>query len=296
MPKLRKFHDLLTIYGLFGLIEEISDRRKCWVLSSKLSKESLSKTSISDATPYVLVCELAKTDNEVFDNFRRCMEYRLILEHVNKRFGNKYLQIALQHPNWKTYFEKIKSQNKVGNPILKKFKYVGNTSPTSLRYLKVLTDLERFFGNLDNFTIAEIGAGFGGQAHAITSNFNVNKYFIFDLPEVNWLINRFLINLIETNNYEFIDGREDLNLDQEFDLVLSNYAFSELNRETQEKYLYGVLLKSQRGYITWNELSFRSLNGFSKKELINTIPNSFMIPEDPLTYPNNEIIVWGPTL
>ena len=191
---------------------------------------------------------------------------------------------------------KINTQNRIGNPILKNFNGIGKTSPTSLRYLKVLTDLETLFGNLKGMNIAEIGAGFGGQAHAITSNFEIAKYSIFDLPEVNRLINKFLASLINIDNFVFVDGRGDLGPNLKFDLVISNYAFSELNRETQEKYLNGVLLNSERGYITWNELSFRSMNGFSKEELQGLIPNSFIIPEEPLTYPNNAIIAWGPNL
>lgn len=296
MPKLGKIRDLLTIYGVFGVLEEVSDRRKCWTLSSKLLNQNVSKTSISDATPYVMVCELANSDKEIFTNFRRCLEYRLVLEHVNRRFGKKYLQLASGNPNWRSYLEKINTQNRIGNPILKNFKGIGKTSPTSLRYLKVLTDLEELFGNLNSMNIAEIGAGFGGQAHAITSNFEIAKYSIFDLPEVNRLIKFFLASLINTNNFVFVDGRGDLNSNFKFDLVISNYAFSELNRETQEKYLNSVLLNSKRGYITWNELSFRSMNGFSKDELLGLIPNSFIIPEEPLTYPNNAIIAWGPNL
>jgi putative sugar O-methyltransferase len=160
----------------------------------------------------------------------------------------------------------------------------------------VLTDLETLFGNLNSMNIAEIGAGFGGQAHAITSNFEIAKYSIFDLPEVNRLIKIFLASLLNTDNFVFVDGRGDLSPNLKFDLVISNYAFSELNRETQEKYLNGVLLNSKRGYITWNELSFRSMNGFSKEELLELIPYSFIIPEEPLTYPNNAIIAWGPNL
>ncbi|NCW13363.1 MAG: putative sugar O-methyltransferase, partial [Chitinophagia bacterium] len=237
MPKLGKIRDLLTIYGIFGVLEEVSDRRKCWTLSSKLLNQNVSKTSISDATPYVMVCELANSDKEIFTNFRRCLEYRLVLEHVNRRFGKKYLQLASGNPNWRSYLGKINTQNRIGNPILKNFNGIGKTSPTSLRYLKVLTDLETLFGNLNGMNIAEIGAGFGGQAHAISSNFEIAKYSIFDLPEVNRLIKRFLASLINIDNFVFVDGRGDLSPNLKYDLVISNYAFSELNRETQEKYL-----------------------------------------------------------
>ena len=58
-------------------------------------------------------------------------------------------------------------------------------------------------------------------------------------------------------------------------------------------YLERVVLKAKSGYITWNELSFIELGGLSVGELLEKIPNSFLIKEDPLTYKNNVIIVWG---
>ena len=74
------------------------------------------------------------------------------------------------------------------------------------------------------------------------------------------------------------------------DFVLSNYAFSELTRTNQDKYLKKVILNSPRGYITWNNLS---PNGYSLAELISVIPGSQTVPENPLTAEDNTIIVWG---
>lgn len=75
--------------------------------------------------------------------------------------------------------------------------------------------------------------------------------------------------------------------------MISNYAFSELTREVQDIYLDRVILKSQSGYITWNSLSYDMMDGYALNELLEKIPNSFTIPEEPLTSPNNCIIVWG---
>ena len=58
-------------------------------------------------------------------------------------------------------------------------------------------------------------------------------------------------------------------------------------------YLDNVISNAKMGYITWNELSYKELDGYSVKEIISLIPGSRIIPEEPLTYPNNVIIVWG---
>ena len=293
MKLVRKLEDIQTIYGFFGLFSELVDRRRCWHLEGKFDRDINQKSSISDVASYVKICEIAVKDPLVFRNFRRCFEYRLILEHVSKRFGNIYLGLAQENPRWKSYVENIKLQNQVGNPILKFFNGVGKISPTGLRYLKVLVDLEKYFGNLNQFSIAEIGAGFGGQAHAITSNFHIRQYSIYDLPEINELVKKFLSQLSDIEFFKFEDGRNIAFENVTYDLLISNYAFSELNRSLQEKYLRQVILKSKRGYITWNELSFKRLGGYSVDDLLQAIPGSWTEPEKPLTYPNNVIILWN---
>jgi hypothetical protein len=78
-----------------------------------------------------------------------------------------------------------------------------------------------------------------------------------------------------------------------YDLVISNYAFTELTREIQDVYLKKVILNSKRGYITYNEISPDSFRSYKRDELLKIIPNSRIIEEVPLTHPKNCIIIWG---
>lgn len=279
------------IYGLFGAVEEILIRRTCWSIKDFSLNAKGKETSISDQNSYVQLCELAVANPGVFSKFRRCLEYRLILEHVTKRFGKQYLEIALRNSNALECYGRIKIQNSIGNPLTFRFKKIGRTSPTTLRYLKVMIDLMELFGPLDNKVVCEIGVGFGGQAHAIAVNQNIQKYLLFDLPPVLELNKKFLGAIGNLDKFEFIDGRNPS--ERNSDLVISNYAFSELNREIQLMYLERVIPKAKMGYITWNELSYKQLGGLSLEDLLRRIPNSLVIPEEPLTYPNNVIIVWG---
>jgi hypothetical protein len=80
---------------------------------------------------------------------------------------------------------------------------------------------------------------------------------------------------------------------QNYDLVISNYAFSELPRSIQDVYLSKIILNSKKGYITFNEISPGYFNSYKREELIDIIPNSLIIEEKPLTHPKNCIIVWG---
>ena len=189
------------------------------------------------------------------------------------------------------YFKKIKLQNDIGNPVTFHFKTIGRTSPTTIRYLKVLCQLLELFGPLDDIRISEIGVGFGGQAHAIAINQNLKSYTLYDLPPVLKLTNKFLEKLTDTAKFRFIDGRDPE--PTKSDLLISNYGFSELTREVQKMYLDKVISHAKMGYITWNELSYKELDGYSVNEILFLIPGSRIIPEKPLTYPNNVIIVWG---
>ena len=90
---------------------------------------------------------------------------------------------------------------------------------------------------------------------------------------------------------------------QSFDLVISNYAFSELPRNLQEIYMNKVILNSRCGYLTMNTglvkksekitSSENKLRRYTSDELVKIIHGARLIREVPLTPPNNYIIVWG---
>lgn len=252
--------------------------------------QSVKKSSFSDGTSYVKVCEICLIDNSVYTNFRRYQEYREILEHVTYKQGLEYLAIAKNTPNYKSFFENGKSINDIGNPVNFYYPRIGISSPTTLRYLKVLCDLITIFGDLNRKSISEIGVGFGGQAHMIMCNFNVNQYRLYDLSPVNKLAQKVLNDLGIKSRMKFIDDQNLIYDDS--DIVISNYAFSELTRATQNLYLENVILKSKSGYITWNDISEKYLDGYSLSEFTSLIPNARVFEENPLTAKNNKIIVW----
>lgn len=86
------------------------------------------------------------------------------------------------------------------------------------------------------------------------------------------------------------------NISTKIDLVISNYAFSELPRETQFRYLDQVILNSKNGYMTINtgrgNLSGRKRNQLDLYELLKKIPNSRIIEKVPKINVDNYIIIW----
>ena len=95
-----------------------------------------------------------------------------------------------------------------------------------------------------------------------------------------------------SKNIKYLDGGH-IYFSEDYDLVISNYAFSELRREVQDMYLEKIILRSKRGYITWNSISLKNFGGYSVNELLAKIPGSIRIDERPLTDPDNCIIIWG---
>ena len=162
---------------------------KSWILRilkaglrEKIFSNSKEYRSASDNGRYGAAVLNALKNQNAFKNFKRNYSYREILEHVSKDQGLEYLKI-LQKRNdglLKKALKTVLVNDYVGNPI--KFNYPDfsmQLSPTTLRYVKVASDLRILFGeNLGN--VAEIGCGYGGQALINDQLLNVSKAKLFN--------------------------------------------------------------------------------------------------------------------
>ena len=110
------------------------------------------------------------------------------------------------------------------------------------------------------------------------------NYTIIDLEEANMLQKKYLSKL-NINNIEFHNNLSYKS--KEYDFCISNYAFSECNKDIQRKYLDDIVLKSKHGYMINNRKE-----DYSKGDLLDIIPNSKLLPEIPLTGENNYVIYW----
>ena len=156
------------------------------------------KTSASDNGAYPEFCYAASRHDEIFANFKRHPIYNAILEHVTGEMGKAYLEVALQNPALKLDAEKWKiilQNDSVGNPRTATYNF-GNAqitcSPTTLRYVKVLSDIIALFDTDKIKTVAEIGVGYGGQCRILMNLLPLVEYNLVDLPEVISLAEKFL--------------------------------------------------------------------------------------------------------
>ena len=187
----------------------------------------------------------------------------------------------------------------IGNPLIAEFNFDGSQvigSPTTLRYIKVLVDLVTLF-DIDKFrTVTEIGVGYGGQCRILMNALPIERYNLVDLPEALALAEKFLTALNHSGDTRYIDGTHFYH-DAPCDLLISDYAFSELTKPAQDVYIEKILSKARAGYVTWDGDFFADAelyNGYTLSEFVSRIPGAKILPEHPVTTsPDNRLVVWG---
>jgi putative sugar O-methyltransferase len=269
-------------------------------IASRFKKETFvgvsENRSESEYGDYVSFVAKAAQDSDVFAKFKSHRSYRAVLEHVTPEQGREYLAVIReQSPEFLDRFDRFKINDLIGTPIAHSYSGIGTFSPTTLRYIKVASDLKKYFGSDIGQRIAEIGVGYGGQLLINDQVFTVKEHHLYDLPPVLDLVERYLEAHILNCAYKKMTLNQNSG-DERYDLAISNYAFSELPSQLQCKYIEKILMKSSRGYLTMN--SGRPGSAFVGDKLSIDDLRLRMLPfevfeETPLTAANNYIIVWG---
>lgn len=249
--------------------------------------------SISQNSKYPEFCKLAAYDAGVFKTFRCQQAYREIVETVGYDLGVLFAQeIRSKYIHLLPFFDKICAEDEVGGPLRYFYPEIGLISPTVLRYVKVVGDLQREFGSLNNLSIVEIGGGFGGQCKVINDICGFCDYTIIDLPECTPLITRYL-SCFSIQNVKTISCN-DLQESKKYDLVISNYAFSEINRLGQSYYMEMIINLAPCGYVIYNH--FPQIKPFALDEFVLLLKmnhkNVKVISEDPSR--TGDIVIWHP--
>jgi putative sugar O-methyltransferase len=242
------------------------------------------KTSSSDNNSYPQFCKLAVEDDTVFMSFKTSPAYTKILEHVTFEEGMYYYNHFKHNTDIISRLNKFKINDSVGAPKMYDYEF-GKFSPTTLRYIKVLSDLSQL--KLDGMDIIEIGAGYGGQYVTLRQYAKPKSYTIIDLPDVIELQQKYIeannLNDIEINFYS-IENLPRLS----GDLLISNYALSECITQVQDVYIEKIINNCKRGYIIHNRDTGYTSNEF--KQVIKHNVKQFK--ELPSTSPNNVLLTW----
>lgn len=264
---------------------------------SRRSKFSQSNDqSDSEITRYSRTIWKFIENEKTFNKFRRNFYYRQILEHVDFKLGKDYLsKIQSIEPSFlPNNYNSIKN-DKIGKPRRYQFRSCGSISPTTLRYISVMLELKKLFDLKGPIKVAEIGIGYGGQFVLINEFMNVESYSAFDLPQVLELSEKFISSVSKTDNFV---KKDIYNVESEpFDLLISNYAFSELPIHIQREYVEKIISRAKMGYMIMNsgktDLTGRSAGKISLSELQDSITGLEVLQEIPLTGADNYLLVWG---
>lgn len=257
----------------------------------RLSRRPTQSSSISDNGLFPAFCSYAAGSTRVLRRFRRSPIFEAILEHTSVDQGDEYWQIARRDSFIAAHAKSLAMGDTCGGPRVHPFGHDVVASPSLMRYLKVAADLHRLFGDLSGMRIVELGGGYGGQARVLTSLFSPERYTIIDLPEVALLQRRYLAeSSVDLTRISFVDGRKPVEI--RGDLLISNYAVSELARTLQEHYS-ARLAHFPMGYVTFNHMTTPGSAGLTAVEFTEPLEGASIEPETPLTGEGNVLITWG---
>jgi hypothetical protein len=197
---------------------------------------------------------MADTTGELLKDFRRNPDYDLVVpgnrdgeqvyEHL-QLIKDKYPEMIKYMP----LFER--NQGVFGNPKMHKFD-VGNFDVPVILHIYYLALTMKYFGSLEKMRICEIGPGAGLMFKLITDLWNNVAYTFIDLPGPLYINKKHAEHLgRECNVVEYLPCNTILNepIEREYDLVMSDCAFNELDRDVQSVYIDKILNHSKRGRI-----------------------------------------------
>jgi len=216
-------------------------------------------------TEFLQECEEICSDDEKFKIFRRMRSCMGVIENVTHKFGIEMINECKKTANISNYpWETFQQNEKVGLPYTCDFKdqlyFLDDCefSPTTFRFINNGTNIIQHLRNLNLKTvrIIEIGGGYGAQAVILlelakTFNLNIEDYCIIDLEEVTYLQNKYLTAVKKEKDVECLTI-EELNLDKNFNFLISNYAFGEFNDHWKNLYIDRVIKRIAHGYLIWN--------------------------------------------
>jgi len=215
-----------------------------------------------------------------------------VFEHVSVALGDAFAEVINTKYGYLD-LNKFTVNDKIGGSLDRVDVDGVIISPTTLRYVKILGDLIEA-GLTTGMRVAEIGGGCGGQCLVISQQLELDYYAIFDLQDALSLQQRYLSqfgvfpDLMPAPEAESKERNSLL-----YDWCVSNYAFSECTRNSQDWYIENVFRAANHGYVLCNFISERyGVSSYSLGELLRRIPGSWAEAEYPGTSPDNVLLRW----
>lgn len=245
---------------------------------------------------FIELCENILKNNEKFKNFRNENSFKNIVIGGDKNRGLKYIDRINNYfiNNKNNGMDEIELMDKIGNPEQNNFiineKEI-NISIYSLRCINTLIELKMYFGEniLENANICEIGSCHGGLCSVISIlENNYKSYTLIDLPEVNEVAKKYIKDVNEK-----LSKKEEINkkirymnsesiIPKKYDILISEYSISELDKKGQEYYFKNIIENSKKIYLGMN-----IWDDNEKQIFIEKLERTFEIKEYP-EYPRSD--------
>jgi putative sugar O-methyltransferase len=210
---------------------------------------------------YLNACKSFVEDDNKFNNFKQDSRYKVILEHVSLDESNQFIsEMKNLEILTEDQIEKFKENDIYGNPEIFEYEKFGNISPSTIRYIKNTLDIFNHFSSENIKDIVEIGGGYGGLCKTMSVLFDYDNYVIIDLPEVSKLSKKYISNFLPLKDKVQQLNFNELDVIENIDLVISNYAFSECSLDIQKKYYNDVIRNSNKFYLVYNNITPGNMN------------------------------------
>ena len=232
--------------------------------------EDWSCITTQDTTPYAEICREAVEDDKVFAKFKQDPRYTAILEHVSPEHGGRYIEHILEYELNDEMIDEFKDNDDLGGANRVDYgEPFGKVSPSTLRYVRNALDISYFFGEGELNKIVEIGGGYGGLCKTISCLCDFDEYHLYDIEPASKLQEKYLSKFgIKAVHHSVPEETKDI------DLLISNYAYSELGEKLQDLYYNNVIKNAKKVYMILNR------GQVSREVLLNRAKEDFDVRVD----------------
>lgn len=197
---------------------------------------------------YISSCLSFANDDHLFSYFKSRNEYCRIVAMNNEDQGRAWSDKIKNDLELCEKIDIFKKNDICNPPNLYYDNNLGYISPSTIRYIYNVYNIKRLFAisQKDISKVIEIGAGYGGMAYISSNYFNLQKYYIVDLPEVKKMCDKYLKKL-NVSCHSFVEDNE-----EKYDLLVAEYSFTEFDDEQMNYFYEKYFLKSDRLYLVVN--------------------------------------------
>ena len=232
-------------------------------------------------------CMKLCSDDEAYRVFKRNHIFtKIIGNDIRQKHISDVWYDFVKDTNLMNNLKKFKTNDLFGYPVSYMYPKTGLISPGTLCFMSVLHDINTRLVDVKDKTVCEIGSGYGGQSK-IFLDYGASKVQLIDRKETLSLAQKYLSKF----RYKRVQYSTTNEIpEQEWDLVVSNWCLSELDREGAKFYVDNVISKSQNGYFLVNYRNPEDRE-WLLSELKNIFSNVTIEEERPKTNENTNHVI-----